>query len=640
MAIKMLIAKNLLLLASMLFFSAGCWGIGSKFLDEKLHAMRILVGMAIFIFVAGVLNLFALAYLPVLVIPLVYGVLITTRSLVRYFRDRHVDRVPRKDYWIIAGFLLLIWALCAVSVSFPEAYNFHDDYQKYFIQPVKMLATGSFYGSSLSTAGKEILGAQSALQAVFIGLNGISSINAFDAVFCLLLAAFLLMDFGRERRQLLNSSLCAFLLVVIHPQYVNVSSIYSFVCFAIGVVIVHQRMLEGGPTTLTLPYAMAIGAFYASMIALKTTYVFLPLAHFPFVVISFLCVGYRFASVLRWSLTASICGFVAILPWSIRTIYLFANAPGSDRLIIPVAPDWGNMLLLFSSDKVVYGGAPLIYLSLLAGGFTLLLFGLATLKNRPTASDYSALTALLSALLVLVYFVAFVGNELHTFGTTLRYSAPFLIALIPISLLILGQKPLPESDYPAWTNRSYRILSILLPICLSSLWLPTKFGFLKQSFRCGSALAFSQVACDQHYIDYNRYVLNGAAKGRIKKLQELVPEGATIIAWLNYAHLLDFQRNKIIEVDTAGLSNPWAVMPDASYIMVDINGFATRRKSQLVKMLSRPGLYDVQIWKDTLDFIKYLETKVPVEAVLAKEQDIVVYKIKVAEDRNFKTGSS
>ena len=53
--------------------------------------------------------------------------------------------------------LLIITSVTSIN---PEAYNIHDDYQKYFVHPVKMLETGSLYGSKLGAIGLQILGGQ------------------------------------------------------------------------------------------------------------------------------------------------------------------------------------------------------------------------------------------------------------------------------------------------------------------------------------------------------------------------------------------------------------------------------------------------------------------------------------------------
>ncbi len=603
-------------------------------MKDRLHSMRILVGLTALLFVTGILNFFRIAYIGVLAVPLAFGLYNAIKLGSVSFRNNQFSISPSRDLLILVAVLAVVWLLCAVTATFPEAYNFHDDYQKYFIQPVKMLATGSFYGSPLSTVGKETLGGQAAAQAIFIGFNGIAAINTFDAVFCKLLAAFLLLEFGRENRLMLAGVLSALLLAVIHPQYVNISSVYSFVCYAIGVVILHQRMLSQAPGSLTLPYAIGFGAFYATLIALKTPYAFFPIFHFPFVVIS-LTRYYPAVPVTRWSAIATLLGLAVLLPWALETVFLAASADGADGMGLAVSANWQNLLRLLEYKTSFYGGAPIFYALSLAGAAVLVVSSVVREKRFSEPEHWSAFAAITAAALVLVYSVAFIGKELHTFDTTLRYSAPFLIGLVPVACLMLASNRV-EGDGSLPANPlAHRALCIIVPLLLIVQWLPTQFTFIKQYTSCGSSLSFSNLACNQYYRDYNQYVLEGVAEDRVRTLQGLVPEGATLIAWINYAHLLDFERNEIIEVDTAGLRNPWAIVPDAEYMMLDTRGYATRRKEQLIALLSRETVYDREIWKATLDFIAYLEQNVLAVEVLSKEEDIVLYKIRLPEERRF-----
>ena len=632
----MLIAENLLLLVFMLLFSAACWGFGSALFKDNLHSMRILIGMTAILLIIGVLNLIGIAYLAIMSLPLAYGLYQAFKLASQMIKERSTATllVP-KGYVVIGAILALIWVLCAATVAFPDAYNSYDDFQKYFVQPVKMIETGSFYGSVLSTVGKETFGAQAALQSLFIGFLGLSAINAFDAVFCLLLAAFLLLEFSLEKRQLLLGAIVTCLLVTIHPQYVNISSVYSFVCFAIGVVILHYRLLNAEPAKLEYRIALVFGALYASTIALKTSNGFFAIAHFPIVALSLLFIGHEIKAVAKWSAVATFAGILAILPWAVVTFYLAAGASGADGMSLPLTPDLGKLVQLFSDERTFYGGVPLNYSMLLIAGLGLVSMRLAFWNKSIQADVWTSGAALVSAVLVLVYAVAFIGKEQHQFIQTLRYSVPILIGLAPISLLILTMA-LAEGIESQEKKGFFGATGLLISTFLVVLWIPTKFEFIKQSVTCGSTLSFTNFACSQKYQDYNDYVLSRAAEEHVKKLQTLIPEGATVISWLNYSHLLDYNRNVIIEVDTAGLRNPWAVMPDADYFMIDVNSYVTYSKEQLEHLRQRSMSYERDIKQATLDFIDYLEKDVIVEAVLANDQNIIVYKIRVPEEKRFK----
>jgi len=631
----MIIVDNILLLLFMMLFAVSCWGLGSLVLKDELHSLRILLGMMLVLFVIGVLNLVGVAYLSLMSLPLAYGLFEAYQQRSGIVKDSYKVGLLTRGNLIVVGALFVIWLLCAVTVAFPDAYNFHDDYQKYFIQPMKLLETGSFYGSTLSTIGKETLGAQAAYQSLFVGFLGIEAINTFDAVFCLLLSAFLLLEFSHKKNQLPIGLAGAALLVCVHPQYVNITSIYSFVCFAIGTVILHERILSTDSVEPSALMAGCLGALYASIMTLKTPYAFFVIAHFPLVVLSMLGRS-RSVSLHKWSFLATVFGLLVISPWAVRTVYLSVIAPGADGMSLPLMPDVNQLMQLLSTNPTFYGGTPLYYTLLLVAGFVLValhrFFGL----DNSRTSFWASTAALISASLVLIYAVAFIGDEQYQFIHTLRYSVPVLIGLVPVALMLLGIDFFKNAEQASGTNKAIQAFGLLTPICLILLWLPVKIDVIKQASECGSTLSFRNFACSEAYMTYNDSVLDGTIVDQVEKLQLVVPEGAPIVAWLNYSHLLDFQRNPIIEVDTAGLRNPWAVMPNVQYLMLDVQGFATLNKAQLQQARDSSKNYERDIKQAALDFIAFLETQIVVDEVLASEQGIIVYKIRVPIGKNFK----
>ena len=48
------------------------------------------------------------------------------------------------------------------------------------------------------------------------------------------------------------------------------------------------------------------------------------------------------------------------------------------------------------------------------------------------------------------------------------------------------------------------------------------------------------------------------------------------MAWINSPFFLDFKRNKIIEIDIAGLDNNWAIFPSSNYMILEHDSYATR----------------------------------------------------------------
>ncbi len=163
-------------------------------------------------------------------------------------------------------------------------------------------------------------------------------------------------------------------------------------------------------------------------------------------------------------------------------------------------------------------------------------------------------------------------------------------------------------------------------LVILSLQPAATFKGWQQAINCGSNLAFSQTACGDTYRQYNKLVLGGFGARQVRSWQATVPTGEPIVAWINYAHHLDFERNPILEVDSAGISNPWAHFPDAKYLMIDSGGYATRKREWLALMVQNDYLYDRGIWTKTLQFMEYLEQSIPLDAVLYKDQKACIFK--------------
>ena len=89
--------------------------------------------MAVVVFLGGILNLARIAYPSALAIVVGIGILL---SLIGF-------RVPP------ARFLLAVPVLIFTIATQlpPSVYNLYDDYQKYFAYPVRMLETGTVFGS-------------------------------------------------------------------------------------------------------------------------------------------------------------------------------------------------------------------------------------------------------------------------------------------------------------------------------------------------------------------------------------------------------------------------------------------------------------------------------------------------------------
>ncbi|GAC1610075.1 MAG: hypothetical protein NVS4B10_25580 [Myxococcales bacterium] len=88
-------------------------------------------------------------------------------------------------------------------------------------------------------------------------------------------------------------------------------------------------------------------------------------------------------------------------------------------------------------------------------------------------------------------------------------------------------------------------------------------------------------------------------------MQALVPAGAPLLAWLAQPFNLDFARNRIIDVEPAGLVTPWARVPaEARFVLWQYAKPAVRIPAQLSPYFSGAGAHDRAESLRTLAFLR------------------------------------
>jgi len=214
------------------------WGLGliarrfpgmGRVRPEVLPAL----GLAAFIFMGGVLNLLHLAFPLAIWVLLAAGFL--SSALAVWSRatspgpggEKGPPFPAGKGVWLLAGVGVALMILTLATQAEPEAYNWQDDLQKYFVHPVRMLETGTVFGSQLSSIGAENLGGMAFVQSCVLLWLPIKAINGADAVLGLLLCLIPLLAFGSRQRGLRPVAAVAMAsIVIIDPHYVNVSALY------------------------------------------------------------------------------------------------------------------------------------------------------------------------------------------------------------------------------------------------------------------------------------------------------------------------------------------------------------------------------------------------------------------------------
>jgi len=163
---------------------------------SKYISLNITIGMAVTLFIGGILNFLNLAYQNTLNIIFFIGVILFIIKVYKIqlnIKSLNFIKDLNKNYFFFLLPILLLFLNIISSIN-PEAYNYHDDFQTYFIHPIKMLETGSVFGSTLGSVGTITFGGQAFFQSFYINWLGLKAINIFDSVFCLSICVFLIIE--------------------------------------------------------------------------------------------------------------------------------------------------------------------------------------------------------------------------------------------------------------------------------------------------------------------------------------------------------------------------------------------------------------------------------------------------------------
>ena len=499
-------------------------------------------GLAAVVFLGGVLNLARLAYPWALLSIAGAGIAIGIVAIAR-----GGWRIAPSQATLVALIpATAVLAFVVLTQVPPRAYNFHDDYQKYFAHTVRMLETGTVFGSEFSVIGMDTLGGQAFVHGFAAALFPIRYVNAMDAAFGLFLCMILAAQFARKKRDLLPMALlCSLSVMLINPQYVNISALY------LGSFLIMSVIDEKGAS----PWIT--GLLGGSLIAMKSTLVLFPLTYLG---------GALFIRGFKW--TANAVGALAlfIAPW------FLVHLPHYTALLTGggTPSDYGvrgqDSFNVFSTHPLDFGSSPANYTWLIVA---IALSGVMIAQARgkvdmTAAACFGSIVAYLAA----VYIS---GPRAAGYDHAIRYFAPFLIGMAPAAF---GSAAVAVSEM-----EGAPLMKMGLPLLISIVpvlaFMPSLRDRARQAIHSGSVLAFSWLAPDKEYLDYSRQVMDGDTRDRVCAAQAKIPASAEVVAWINAPFYLDFKRNRIVNVEPSeGFVTPWSKMPDANYFMWEYNSYA------------------------------------------------------------------
>jgi len=576
------------------------------------------IGVAATVFVGGLLNVSHVAYRPALWLIVIVGIVISVLRI-RRVRFVAIDRSGGLEI-LAAGVVIAAVILFTISTQLPpRMFNFHDDFEKYLAHPVKMLATGTVASGPLSSMGTETLGAQAFLQAFVLSVSPIGYINGVDAVFGLFLIMLLAASAGWRRfRWFPGAMLGPLLVVIVNPQYVNVSALnMGAALMATAVLLVSEAREE------TVASSAILGLIYAALVALKPIFAVFVACH---LLLSALAVGGRFKPAklnLIWAVRTILWTGVGLAAWV--AMYLpnyfsrgmFAGQPSRN------GPR--GALNLFSMHTLLYGSSYAAYSTVVALACVGAILAVVSWRRGDSQKDRGVALGIFAgaAAGVVSYLVVVVGlgPRLSGYETSLRFSVPFVLGacLVPI-LMVTALPKLPRAVPES--------LALVAGIFMLAFFSPSAVARYREAVEFHSAIAFNPVEQYSGYLAYNDYWLSPAAREYVRGFQDKVPRGERLLVWINTPFLIDYKRNGIVDVDTAGIGSPWAHVPDGvQYVLWQYKGLGVRTSVDYEEVMAGEGAREREIAARALAFGGLLMRLSNSSPVIASDDKFVLFRI-------------
>lgn len=549
-------ATGLLVLAAAALHGWGTALAAITRLPRVAAPVTVALGLAAVLALGGVLNLLRIAVAPALALVAVAGLVLWARAV----RASGGSLPPRPLAPALAVAALAI-AFAIVTQLPPALFNHHDDLEKYFAHPVRMLATGSLYGSPLSALASETLGGMAFLHAFVVAAFPIQYINGVDAVFGFgLLTTIALTAGARWASAWLGALLAVVATACVEPLYVNVSALYLGAALMLACAVLSADASDG------MPSPVALGLMYAALAALKPTFVLFGACHG---LLTTAAVGTTRspAEAARWAVRTAAWTALALAPWLALHAPHYLGAPAAHPTTPPAgaaAVEQAGALLLAATRQHWFTAA----LGVLAAACAALALRAAGAARWPAAGVLaSAGASTVAPLLLVTAFGAWLSDPV----TNARYAAPFALALPGVFALAMA--------VPGNTAVRQSLAAIALVIVAMDSLAATSVRY-GHAVKYGAILSYLQPAVAERpaYRAYFRHALSEAATAEVGALQRHVPAGEPVLVWITLPFRLDYARNRIVDVEPGGLGTWWSAVPeDVRYVIWQHAGPAVRR---------------------------------------------------------------
>ncbi len=564
------------------------------------------LGIAIWICIGGILNLFTLAKAPALWVMVAMGWLFAWRihhdAIVQTFAGdmlfyRLIDKLKswmsggRERLGQVALYLaVLLLLLFYVHALMPaEIFNHGDDFSTYMQMPVMILDSGTIgHFNRFTGIPTTTLGGQAFMQSLFVMAFDVMYINGFDVILCFFLGIFLIIELGKTLgASFVTRLLAVAIFVIYHPQYVNASALYSPALLFLGMTaaaIAWWRQVGAETSIMQMTKSnIPVAFFIAALMTLKTNItIYTVMFMAAFLVLGLFAASGRMKFFLSQTITGLIA-FMLIVPWLLvfrEKLAIFfqsfaGNGAENPSAGLLEAGDNASITDLFQNGHLFWGGWLYDYIACVVLILVAAAAGLYMLLKKRTAgaADLNILVPLTAVgLTTVVYY--FIGPTVFPWGAEtydlVRYATSTHLAVAPLAPLIVhyiyssiaGSSPRPTPILAAPTSpkvvlHGFQILTLVVIVMF--------FGEFQDRVEkmsaYGNMLSYPS-GKDPKHIDHVKDLLSGTQQESLSAIQKKIPEGAKVLAWVATPFFLDYGRNDIHSM--VGFATPWDNVPVGS----------------------------------------------------------------------------
>ena len=548
------------------------------------------VGLSLWIFVGGLLNSYSLAYGAALDAMLGLGLILLAVRAIRALRsaDGRGAMAALRVAWsrwrpaptaelLPSALILAVGAFRMATLVPAGVFNIHDDFQSYFVAPVRMLQTGAMTSGTFDLMAPSVHGAQAFFHGFILRRFPIAAINAFDLVFCFMLTGFLIDSVGRRLMIKWPFRLVAALVMIfIHPVYVNVSALYSGSAMLVAAVYAALILVEtedAAPAGARIRAAVPVSLLTGSLITFKVT--FLPFA-IMFMVFLSLVVWWRLRDVrntarLVVSMVLLTAAFLA--PWisltfddhwslaTSATARIESRESVHERYASQLAADLDALL----SRQDLYGNRlfPYTFCVICMAVWAAAALGLVWRGRRSYAGPSPAVGIAASFAAVGSYLPHLLVLHAGRPDLIIRYPCPVLIGVWPVAMLIFVRGLVAGGPAARKRQVAAPLMLVMLSLCAAvvlGLFAEPAVTRAGRLVRARTMIPFGFDADQRKYRAYKRYVeasLQRQAADDVRKAQSATGTGQVLLAWISLPFHLDFARNPIVPMDGPGARRVW-----------------------------------------------------------------------------------